>query len=74
MGPPNCYDDEQLDADTRLIAAAPDLLEALKLIAAFEPKTGATKPSDRNMDNAWNRAGEYAAGIARAAIAKALGE
>ena len=40
------------------------LVEALEQIAAFEPKD--ERPLAGNQD--WNRAGEYAAGIARAAL------
>lgn len=41
---------------------------ALRSISAFRSKTGASKPLDQAMDNAWNRAGEYAAGIAKEAL------
>ncbi len=50
----------QAEANARLIAAAPDLLEALRLIAEQDPAENALDP-------------QWAARIARAAIAKATG-
>jgi hypothetical protein len=60
-------------ANMRLIAAAPDLLEAVKLFVecdAFIPRLGKETPDDSAADNE-RRATVYA--IARAAIAKAVG-
>ena len=52
---------EQRLANARLIAAAPDLLEALELIASTDPVDAALDP-------------QRAMRVAKAAIAKALGE
>ena len=49
------------EANARLIAAAPDLLEALELIASTDPVDAALDP-------------QRAMRVAKAAIAKALGE
>ena len=61
-------DDEQADIDARLMAAAPDLLEALKDIAddytdRFDLESPSTNPGIKNYVR-----------LARAAIAKAQGE
>jgi hypothetical protein len=53
------------DEQAERIAALED---ALSRIAAFVPKPVSQNRSHASMDNAWNRAGEYAAGIARAAL------
>ena len=55
----NFHDDEAMDADANLIAAAPELLEALETLVVF------TTPTKRN---------SAALSKAYAAIAKALGE
>lgn len=66
----DCYscDDEQADVDARLMAAAPDLLEALKDIAddytdRFDLESPSTNPGIKHRVR-----------LARAAIAKAQGE
>ena len=59
---PDCRRDARLDANSRLIAAAPDLLEALKLLLA-----------DLDGYEAWERPC-HAVDVARAAIAKATEE
>ena len=57
-----CVNDPSSDiANARLIAAAPDLLEALELIASTDPVDAALDP-------------QRAMRVAKAAIAKALGE
>lgn len=53
---------DDVDANARLIAAAPDLLEALEQMVASAPPHPVEHPS---MSNAW--------AVARAAIAKARG-
>lgn len=55
----NFQDDEAMDADATLIAAAPELLEALEMLVVF------TTPTKRNA---------AALSKAYAAISKALGE
>lgn len=55
----NFQDDEVMDADANLIAAAPELLEALEMLVVF------TTPTKRN---------SAALRKAYSAIAKALGE
>ena len=62
------YDDEVAKANTRLIAAAPELLEALEAVMALEDNTspfGGELQQDRI---------ERTIEAARAAIAKAKGE
>lgn len=54
--------------DARLIAAAPDLLEALEYCLSMSKKEGVGGTSDR-----WYSYGEHTADIMRAAIAKATG-
>ena len=63
-----CYyssQDEQAEWDARLIAAAPDLLEALEKIAALED-------TEKNEWDAVERVLPEAIAIARAAIKKAV--
>lgn len=63
----NFQDDEAMDADATLIAAAPELLEALQLLMAEQ--TGGNKSCGHNgfiCMCSYNKA--------RAAISKALGE
>lgn len=60
---------EELKADARLICAAPELLEALKAIKPFIPKTSASEGgAAKHSENV------RAADMVRAAIAKATGE
>lgn len=72
----NCDDDDQVYADARLIAAAPDLLESLvrveaRLTAAARAFYGTGKRSAlQEAFRDWKEDAE----LARAAIAKATGE
>lgn len=67
----NSWNDSQLDANARLIAAAPDLLEALQwALAEIE---GRTRYAPNNHYEAKEQR-ENASDAAHAAIAKALGK
>lgn len=57
--------DGQLEANARLIAAAPELLEALKALLAYDEQDAGCIPSHAHLD---------AQEDARAAIVKATGE
>lgn len=51
-------------------ASAGEQRHALERIAAFQPKPRGDGQIEREANSAWNRAGEYAAGIARAALTR----
>jgi hypothetical protein len=65
------YTREQVEANARLIAAAPDLLAALELIASFG---GKTLIGDGRYDEGAAHAFAQAADVASAALAKAVTE
>ncbi|CUX07686.1 hypothetical protein CFBP6626_07585 [Agrobacterium tumefaciens] len=69
-------DDEQIEANARLIAAAPELLEALKWMVENDETNEGEEPRPEFGGDSWNEVNAFfLAGLnrARAAIAKAEG-
>jgi len=64
---------EQYEADGNLIAAAPDLLAALKEIAAWDTEPNDVEDPDNEHEQGYAAGRRYCARMARAAVAKAEG-